>query len=272
MFDLLKHPSLRHADHIAEICSPLKKINISYFAHVRIRHDKKISAMSSNPRFMEHYLKNHYFNADIHRVDESKFGNFFVWDGIEFSGRSAKMCREAGEFGIHNPFTIIERNKNEIDYYHFANHSVSKQINQVYLANLDLLYLFISHFNDNIKRSRTLSKAHDFIFDLNSDDTIAFEDSLMTYDRSDFLNSIHHKKSYQLEIENQVLSKRQSEIVRLVVHGKTMKEIGKMLNLSPRTVGHYFETIKMKLNISTRSELISKTTNLLNAGGHNMRF
>jgi DNA-binding CsgD family transcriptional regulator len=263
MFNLLKHPSLLHADQIAEICAPLKKLNISYFSHVRISHDKKMSAISSNPDFTEHYLKNQYFTTDIHMVDENKFGNFFVWDGIEFSGRSGQMCREAGEFGIHNPFTIIDRNNNGIDYYHFANNSTNKQINQMYLANIDLLHLFISYFKDNIKKSKPLSKAHDFKFNVNSDIKIAFEDSLITYDRSDFLNSINHKKFPKIEIENQTLSKRQSEILRLVVRGMTMKEIGKILNLSPRTVGHYFETIKMKLNISTRSELISKTVDII---------
>lgn len=254
---LLKHPSLLYAQEISDICNPLQKLNITHFSHVRIDNKKKFSAIGTNPRFTEHYLKNKYYTADIHMVDENKFGSFFVWDGIEFTGESGKMCQEAGNFGIHNPFTIIDRNNDGIDYYHFANDSINKQINQIYLANLDLLHLFITHFKENINKSKVLKKAYDLTFDLNPRQTINFEDDSIHCERSQFLQSIEVKYP-RLVIENIRLSKQQSEVLRLVMLGKTVKEISQLMNLSERTVGHYFETVKTKLNVSSRSELISK--------------
>ncbi len=254
---ILKHPSLLHAQDISDICNPLQKLNITHFSHVRIDKKKKFSAIGTNPGFTEHYLNNKYYTADIHMVDENKFGNFFVWDGIEFSGQSGKMCHEAGQFGIHNPFTIIEKHNDGIDYYHFASVSVNKQINQVYLANLDLLHLFIAHFKENINKSRVLKKAYDLTFDLDPNRTINFEDDSIHYDRSQFLQSIELKHP-RLVIENIRLSKRQSEVLRHVILGKTLKEISQLMNLSERTVRHYFENVKIKLNVFSRSELISK--------------
>lgn len=257
---ILKHPSILHAQEITAICAPLQKLNISYFSHVKINHDKKFSAISSHPQFVEHYLKNKFYKADIHMVDEKRFGNIFIWDGIQFSGESARMCREAGEFGIHNPFTIIDRNKNEINYYHFASKTHNKQINQIYLANLDLLKLFIARFHEMINQSKSLAKAYDLTFDTIATPKTSFEDNSISYDRSGFIQCLTaDKNAPRLQIEDVLLSKRQSEILRLVLCGKTMKEISRILNLSERTIGHYFETVKLKLNVSSRSELFSKT-------------
>lgn len=52
------------------------------------------------------------------------------------------------------------------------------------------------------------------------------------------------------------LSKRESQCLHYYVQGKTAKEIGKALQLSPRTVENYIQNIKTKLNIWTKAELI----------------
>ena len=104
-----------------------------------------------------------------------------------------------------------------------------------------------------------LSSAYHFTFDLHSATEQTFEDSSIIYDRSEFINSLDIKNfSNKLQIDDVQLSKRQSEILRLAVKGNTIKEIARILNLSQRTVGHYFDTVKNKLNVSSRSELISK--------------
>lgn len=255
---LINHPNVCFAQDIEAICAPLKKLNITYFAHARITLDKKFSTIGTNPAFTEHYIKNKYYALDIHMADDKRFGNFFVWDGIDFS---EKLCAEASSLGVNNPFTIIHRGPNGTDYYHFANDSSHKQINQVYLANIDLLQLFISHFNENIKQSKSLYKAYDLTFDLQSHHNIDFEDPSISFNRSQFLQDIQEKKLAHLQIADSSLTKRQSEVLQWVLCGKTIKETSKILGLSERTVGHYFENIKNKLNVDSRSELISKLIN-----------
>lgn len=259
--NLYKHPSFSYADNISYLCEPLKKLNITYFSHVKIDHKKQFSTISSNPEFLQHYLKNRYYLADIHMVNEKQFGDFFVWNGMQFSQQSAKICIEASCFKVHNPFTIIEKRKDCINYYHFANSTRTKQINQVYLANVDLLKLFISYFNDHVKQSRALSKAHDFKFSIAGAQQVAFEDTTIILNREEFSKDIkaNEVSAQKLYFENAVLSRRQSEILQHIVRGKTLKEIARILGLSPHTVGHYFEMLKTKLNVNSRSELILKT-------------
>ncbi len=58
------------------------------------------------------------------------------------------------------------------------------------------------------------------------------------------------------------LTARQLDCLFYFVKGFTFKQIAKQLNLSPRTIEHYLEAIKLKLNCHTRADLISKSLQL----------
>jgi len=54
------------------------------------------------------------------------------------------------------------------------------------------------------------------------------------------------------------LTKRQKECVYYLARGMSIKQIASALNLSPRTVEHYLEAAKDKLDCHTRAQLIEK--------------
>jgi len=56
-----------------------------------------------------------------------------------------------------------------------------------------------------------------------------------------------------------LLTKRQQQILYHTLFGKSAKDIAKILGLSHRTIQHHLETIKTKLNVNSKSELIEKT-------------
>lgn len=58
------------------------------------------------------------------------------------------------------------------------------------------------------------------------------------------------------------VTKRQFECLVFLVQGMTMKEIGKKLSLSPKTVEHYIEAMKITLQCNSRIELIKKALQL----------
>src|SRR5207253_1891119 len=59
-----------------------------------------------------------------------------------------------------------------------------------------------------------------------------------------------------------VLSKQQEKCLYYLVRGMTMKQIAKILELSPKTVEHYLDAVKIKLNCRTRSELVEHAINV----------
>lgn len=54
------------------------------------------------------------------------------------------------------------------------------------------------------------------------------------------------------------LSKRQIECIYYLIKGKTMKQIAKILSLSPRTIEFYISGVRKKLNCNSRAELIEQ--------------
>lgn len=62
----------------------------------------------------------------------------------------------------------------------------------------------------------------------------------------------------QSDDTNYNLTSRQIDCLYYLAKGFSIKQIGKALQLSPRTVEHHFEAIKSKLNCETRVELTEK--------------
>jgi DNA-binding NarL/FixJ family response regulator len=52
------------------------------------------------------------------------------------------------------------------------------------------------------------------------------------------------------------LSEREAEVIRLIAHGHTSREMAQALGLSPRTLETYKARAMSKLNLRTRAELI----------------
>jgi len=57
-------------------------------------------------------------------------------------------------------------------------------------------------------------------------------------------------------VKESLLTSREEEVLRLVVEGKTAKQIAEVLFISPRTVENYKNTLLKKLNLSRTSDLI----------------
>jgi len=75
-------------------------------------------------------------------------------------------------------------------------------------------------------------------------------------------NETHRNLSPQLTF-------KETRCAELVLEGNTAKEIAKILNLSPRTIEHYFEKLKQKFECRSKAMLI-KTLTLVSvqANGH----
>jgi DNA-binding CsgD family transcriptional regulator len=58
------------------------------------------------------------------------------------------------------------------------------------------------------------------------------------------------------------LSERESEVVRLLARGLTMKEMAAQLSLSPRTLETYRSRAMEKLGFKTRADLVRYAVNL----------
>jgi len=84
--------------------------------------------------------------------------------------------------------------------------------------------------------------------------------AIRIYDQQKNLDLYPKFSSYAIDeyLPDYRLTDREIECLFLLIRGKSAKEMGKFLSISPRTVEVYIENIKQKMHASTRSEIIDK--------------
>jgi len=265
------------------ICRPLNQFDISYFAHVHLDENGCASGISNNPGYSEHYIKNKFYNVDINMAKKDIFGNFFLWDLIDGRGKTNTLIKTAAEFGIKHTFTIIENNR---DYYHFATHLDSNLINQTYLANFDLLKLFILHFKNEIKQSKSLLSIYDFALTPEPDSTgftitsdidkcnninkraefisnLSINLDLIDLKSINLIKNLNLDKSKTFKASSMTaLTMREKECLNYYIQGKTAKDIASILQLSYRTVENYLQNAKDKIGVNNKLDLIIQSISI----------
>ncbi len=96
-------------------------------------------------------------------------------------------------------------------------------------------------------------------FDLDQNSIIKLSQVILNTTKA---NRIENGSYY---IENQVdeynLTPRETECLFYLLRGKTTKEIGSILSLSPRTIESYLDSIKLKMNCHKKGAVIEKAIN-----------
>lgn len=74
--------------------------------------------------------------------------------------------------------------------------------------------------------------------------------------KQQFLKCIGYEEKYALEILE--MTKRETECLRLIVEGHTVKKMARTLHISPRTLEIHIRNIKKKLHCNTRIDILIK--------------
>ncbi len=261
---ILKHPALIHSQDMETICRPLNHLGITYFAHVTVTKQGVFSGISNNAKFAEHYLRNKYYNADIHLSKKNNLGNYIIWDSLERVGQSQKMHSEAAQFGVQHTFTIVERKHLQSHFYHFATNQNSLSINQIYIENIDLLHRFIEYFNNMINSSPILLSAYNIKFQLDQlspgytiNENVDF--SKNRDQRLAFINAIQYaEKNHVINFDSMPIpTPQQLNCLKLLAEGYSAKIIASSLNLSIRTVENYLARLRTIWKCSNSKELVA---------------
>lgn len=251
-----RHPVFTQSEDIAEICKPLQLLNINYFSHGHVDSNGQFTAICNNPQFADLYIKNKFYQADIH-MSKERLGNIIIWDSLDWKGESKKLNEIATTFGINHTFSICESTANGFDYYNFSSNSISHSINQEFLRNLGLLKLFILNFRDKVFNS-SLVKAYDFKFKIDKENNLYNCDRFKNdkSDRNKFLNMLNIKSDI-----NKNLTMRELEVLSWLQKGKTLDQIAAILNLSEITVKKHIARTKEKtgcINLFQLGEYFSR--------------
>ena len=252
----------QHLKFVEKLWSPLgKNFGINFFGYRRFLPDGSSLGIASQDTWNQYYAAHFLgtliplYEEEIQRVSANKEEVFFR------VGKTRENCsyeQALGDQGLWNSFAIYLKNHNHIEGFYFtAEVKTPKDLN-VYVNNLDPLKLFATHFSQKMAPLMDTAQKSDLYHPTIAKENYVQKSSKRTPQSVDDMIQSLNIEEFQLPVggENVIISLREFQCLFLMSKGQTFKEIGKSLDLSPRTVESYINNLKSKTGTSSKSELI----------------
>lgn len=261
-----QHPFIRLSLELAELCKPLELFKIHHFTYFKHFSDGARISLSNKPKWIEDYYNLTLFDSSLFEDKPSLYQpGFNIWLGDYDLDvyRHGKLY-----YNTSHSITITELQPDGCEFFLFA--AAAERYQEInYLANnINILYRFILYLKD--KGKHIIKKAEKFkIKHPKQPGSFALFHDLIT-DEAKFQQMQEAKESFlaltpihKYSVTNAAsgklkLSRREIECIINLLNNKTNPEISRLMNISLRTVETYMDNIKLKLNCSSRQELIDK--------------
>lgn len=254
--DFINIPALRFNEAVAELIEdvyrPLNNyVGITHFAYIKIFNDGTMLRMANRPEWTKKYFEHSFYNdIDLYgmkNVPENETRISFLTNSPT-TEHYETICRD---YNVWNGLIICRRLLDYNDFWFFGTVRDNTEILNYYINNINLFKEFTIYFKNIFSN---IIDNHD------KSQLIVSKVKKLTYtdEQDKKAEKILQKmrlKSYHLK-DDIYLSWRERECLLHLSTGKTMKEIARLINLSPRTVEYYINTLKQKTKSNTKSSLI----------------
>jgi len=245
---------------IKEICKPLKGISLTNFMHDITFGKGQISMLVSDVNVFQFYHHNRVPTLCTDESGRTLDDGIYLNKTLENSRRDCavlmpllvKIGRRFGQNYGKNSIHIVERENNCQHFYSLFFDLEENDFLHWILNNGNFLKDFISNYNVEAKDIILEAKAKENRIILPTFSSFAHSMKL-DIDKNTTQIRLFHKHLH-MPIH---LSKQQSQCLLLLMQGKTAKMIGLELQISPRTVEHYFEKIRNQLGCTSNKDLIA---------------
>jgi len=247
-----KHISWDLAEDVLEICKPLFELfQINYFDHARFYPNGNMLLLFSNRDYVNFFINHPIYKSPTNYITPG----MHLWNSyidLAFLGQVKE------EFRHDHGLTIAIEKSEYIEIYNFATIANNNKIYDLYLNNQDMLYKFISFFQEKAKKIIAKAERQLIIAPIGN---MAPEGKHSLSDAyAAFIKLIADTNISQNSFNKSLslLSKRESECLSHLAKGYTAKEIARELSISFRTVEGYIDSIRNKFNCRNRLELIGQ--------------
>jgi DNA-binding CsgD family transcriptional regulator len=234
------------ADEVTEICEPLfKSLDVNYFAYGKIYSDGLAAGLSTNRDWHHCFVKNKYdfVGPMTSNTGISLFENYFP----------KRAMADLNYFNLHNGITVFSKKENYLEIFDLSSATKDHSKIDFFLNHMDLIYQFLFYFKDKADKLIKRSEKDKLIY---PHEMLPKPIKSVTYE--DYLNVIKTKRiRFNINTEEVVFSRREYECLSHLAMGKTMKETGSILGISPKTVDIHLTNARVKTNCPTTSKLIA---------------
>ena len=250
----------KFCNEITALCKPVSELfNVNYFSHTRAFHDGNFVSVMTNPELTECFLKRKY------PISFSNGKGFYLNDGCYISDClkrnlevEEKLKTLYKEFHVECMISIIKKCDGYDNMYSFGLNIGDRFFVNKFLNNLKMIEHFILYFKSQssgiFSRIEPVSYSEDYFLSPQNKPDVAW---VTSKEQEIFFKNLPLKKVQVLgNLGNVFLSQREYECLRYASKCYSLKEIAKQIDISPRTVETYLNSVKNKLGVEKRSDLI----------------
>lgn len=238
------------------LIKPLQNIGISYFTYDKNYDDGTHIRLTTHGDWIESYYRQELYNGAIFEKDLTLFGTghvFWSWLNRE------PVYSAAAEHNIDHGITIIQKQNNSCDFYHFGSTRDNFLSPENLIRHLGLLYRFIDFFREQAGGLIKVAEETRIRLPNLHTDQIALPTFSQFPDKNSFVDFLKKTQVRRLylgeEFNNAYLTRREIDIVRLLMKGRKSVDISGELSLSDRTLEVHISHIKEKFKCDTLFEL-----------------
>ena len=249
---------------VNKFCDPLfDGFGVNHFWYYKVTHEGYYSCLGSHLAWTEYYFSEKLYlpNPYLRHPSNYETGISLIRQ-VKDDPYQQSLDVGVKNFRINQSLLLLEKTEEGVEGFGFASHLPTKTFESVCMNEIMLIKLFVKKFREEFHPH--LCNMSEDLVDIGSLIGHSFYEKTPlqqtpSLDRRLFLK--HFNLADILE-----LSKREKEVLYLISKGLLAIQIADQLKLSKRTVEHYIENIKNKLNCTSKSELIQKANEFLSTG------
>lgn len=247
---LVNKYSLKNNTLIKKICAPLELLGISNFTYFSINEAGDFKTLGCYAEQLEFYYEQELYLSNPYLVSPKllRSGNVFTKSSYNLDYLDTISLSEL-KYKIYNPFLIIEKSGDLLEGYHFSTTNPAPTYVD-YLQNINLLKKFTRHFYRETKHLIGKIGAEKY-------NLVRTKEKRFFERQPNLPLAASDEKVLQFLEAISPLSERERQCLDLFQMGHSAQSTAAVLNLSPRTVEHYFEKIKLKLGCHSKWDLLN---------------
>lgn len=256
LLQMIKATSIQHHNLIKRLAAPLQQhIGASYFCYQFVSHEGNWFTLGNNPDWLQYCAENKFYKHDPSLVRPERYVSSVCLPANHQhqAFQETLVGKAITQFNINHALALIEPNSHGCEYYFFAAPSSNTNMLECYMNYLTILRNEFTHYvQDNIRPIYEHCLAHSVNLQELSPAEFNSTDNVLTtcdtlHEEADFLKAIKC---------GGLLTERENECLRLYLQGYTAKESARKLAISHRTIEVHFESIKNKLGIKHKRDLL----------------
>ncbi len=262
---------IQHSDKVKKLSQPLKEnFGISYFYQFRICNDGKFFILTNDPDIDEYWFREEMFLIDPFVKHPNNYrAGFLFMEAYAPTDYKSDLNFIKNNWNAYPWLCMIDKNIDSFDFFGFWGNPLEHcKLRKMQMNHAMLLKTFTSYFKSETRSlvKELENRSHSIIDFIGKDAFYENQPLIPTMERDSLRKFLIQIGMGHKVLQAEALSKRERECLKIFILGKSAKDIALELRLSFRTVEHYLENSRNKLNCCNKGELFSTAKELEELG------